>query len=340
MNGTSWTEFILLGLLNHTVTHTVFFAAIQLAYLIALSGNCLFLFVIQTGPDLQTPMYFFLSQLSFMDICLISTIVPKMTVGFLRKENTIELAGCATQMFFSLTMAGAECLLLSVMSYDRYVAICKPLQYPNLMSKRICLAMSSGVWVGASLHALIHTISVFQQPFCESNRIDQFFCTVQALLKLSCSDTSTYEHGIYLTGIILLLGPLSIILASYIAILLTVLQMQSLEGMRKAFGTCLSHLCVVSIFYGAASFKYMRPRSYRTAQQDKVISVFCDIMTPMLNPLIYSLRNRDVLAALRKVHGRRMRRSAKSRFAHRATGTESQRLRIPRKLVCSLQAFD
>uniref|UniRef100_A0A670KAY7 Olfactory receptor n=1 Tax=Podarcis muralis TaxID=64176 RepID=A0A670KAY7_PODMU len=294
----SVTEFILLGFSSQPQMQKLLFAIFLTMYLMTLLGNGLIIILIRTDSRLHTPMYFFL--LSFMDICLSSAIVPRMTVDYIGKENTIELAGCATQMFFTLTMAGAECLLLSVMSYDRYVAICKPLQYPILMSKRICLAMSASVWVGASLHALIHTISVFQQPFCESNRIDQFFCTVQALLKLSCSDTSTYEHGIYLTGIILLLGPLSIILASYIAILLTVLQMQSLEGMRKAFGTCLSHLCVVGIFYGAASFKYMRPRSYRTAQQDKVISVFCDIMTPMLNPLIYSLRNRDVLAALRK----------------------------------------
>ncbi|XP_063148878.1 olfactory receptor 2T27-like [Candoia aspera] len=299
-NRTLWTEFVLLGLLNHTVIHTVFWGAILFTFLVALLGNCLFFFVIITGSYFRTPMYFFLSQLSFMDICQTSTIVPKMSVDFWNKGNTISLAGCGTQIFFTIMMGGAECLLLTVMSYDRYVAICKPLHYPVLMSRRLCVAMSAGVWLGAFLNSLMHTLCVLQLPFCESNRVNQFFCTIQALLKLSCSKTSTYENGLFLTGIIFLLVPLSIILASYISILLTVLGMQSVEGRHKAFGTCLSHLCVVGVFYGGASFKYMRPSSYRTPQQDKVASVLCDIVAPMLNPLIYSLRNRDVLAALRK----------------------------------------
>ncbi|KAM6473971.1 olfactory receptor 2T1-like [Liasis olivaceus] len=300
MNRTSWTEFILLGLLNHTVIHTVFFGAILFAFFVALLGNSLFFFVIITGSYFKTPMYFFLSQLSFIDICQTSTIVPKMSMDFWNKDNTISLAGCGTQIFFTITMGGAECLLLTVMSYDRYVAICKPLHYPVLMSRQVCVAMSAGVWFGAFFHSLMHTLCVLQLPFCESNRINQFFCTIQAMLKLSCSETSTYENWLFLFGSILLLGPLSIILASYISILLTVLGMQSVEGRHKAFITCLSHLGVVVIFYGAASFKYMRPKSYRTPQQDKVASVLSDIVTPMLNPLIYSLRNHDVLAELRK----------------------------------------
>ncbi|XP_053149388.1 olfactory receptor 2M4-like [Hemicordylus capensis] len=304
MNRTSWTEFVLVGLLNHTTTHTIFFGAILLTFLIALSGNCLFLILIQTGSDFKTPMYFFLSQLSFMDICQIFTIVPKMSMDFLNKMNTISLAGCGAQLFFTLTMGGAECLLLTVMSYDRYVAICRPLQYRLLMNKRNCLIMSAGVWLGASSHALIHTTGMLRLPFCKSNQINQFFCTVQALLKLSCSDTSTYENGLFLTGVVVLLGPFSVILASYIFILSTVLGMHSVEGKHKAFGTCISHLCVVGIFYGAAGFKYMRPRSYRTPQQDKIASVFCDIITPSLNPLIYSLRNRDVLLVFKRWIGK------------------------------------
>ncbi|XP_066469138.1 olfactory receptor 2AJ1-like [Tiliqua scincoides] len=252
------------------------------------------------SSDFQTPMYFFLSQLSFMDICQLFAIVPKMSMDFLFKKNTISLAGCGIQVFFTLTMGGAECLLLTVMSYDRYVAICKPLQYPVLMSRRTCLVMSAGVWFGASFHALIYTISVVQLPYCRLNRIDQFFCTVPALLKLSCSETHTYENGLFLSGIIFFLCPFSLIIASYISILSIVLGMHSVEGKHKAFGTCLSHLCVVGIFYGAAGFKYLRPKSYRTPQQDKIASVFFDIVTPMLNPLVYSLRNQDVLLILRK----------------------------------------
>ncbi|XP_060094237.1 olfactory receptor 2T2-like, partial [Heteronotia binoei] len=304
MNRTLWTEFVFLGLLNHTTTHTIFFGALLVAFLIALFGNCLFLLLIQAGSAFQTPMYFFLSQLSFIDICQIFTIVPKMSMDFLNKKNVISLAGCGIQIFFTMTMGGGECLLLTVMSYDRYVAICKPLQYPVLMTRRICLVLSSGVWIGASFHALIHTIFVIHLPFCKSNVINQFFCTVPSVLKLSCSETSTYEKGLFLAGIVILLSPFSVILASYISILLTVLGMQSIEGRRKAFGTCISHLCVVGIFYGAASFNYMRPGSYRTPQQDKIVSVFCDTVTPMLNPLIYSLRNRDVLAVLKKSLGK------------------------------------
>nr|XP_056701911.1 olfactory receptor 2AJ1-like [Euleptes europaea] len=303
MNRTSWTEFVFLGL-NHTTTHTVFFGALLLTFLVALFGNCVFLLVIQTGSDFQTPMYFFLSQLSFMDICQIFTIVPKMSMDLLNKKNVISLAGCGIQMFFTLTMAGGECLLLTVMSYDRYVAICKPLQYPVLMTRRTCLVLSAGVWTGASVHALIHTTYVLRLPFCKSNVINQFFCTVPSMLKLSCSETSTYEKGLFLSGIVILLSPFSVILSSYISILLTVLGMQSIEGRHKAFSNCISHLCVVGMFYGAASFKYMRPVSYRTPQQDKIVSVFCDIVTPTMNPLIYSLRNRDVLAVLRKWLGK------------------------------------
>ncbi|XP_054832424.1 olfactory receptor 2T10-like [Eublepharis macularius] len=213
-----------------------------------------------------------------------------MASGLLKQEEC-NFIGYSIQMFFTLTMGGRECLLLTVMSYDRYVAILKPLQYSIHMTRRTCLALSAGVWISASFPALIHTICVLCLPFCKSNVINQFFCTVPTLLKLSCSETSTYEKGLFFAGIVMLLGPISVILASYISILLTVLGMQSIEGRRKAFGTCISHLCVVGIFYGAASFKYMRPSSYRTPQQDKIVLVFCDILSPMLNPLIYSLRN-------------------------------------------------
>ncbi|XP_044307668.1 olfactory receptor 2T4-like [Varanus komodoensis] len=291
MNGKSWNEFIPLGLLNHMRTHTFFFGVIVLAFLIVLSGNCLFLFAIQMGSNFHIPMYFFLSQLSFMDICQISSIIPKMSVDFLMKNGRITLAGCGTQIFFTVTMGGAESLLLTVMAWDRFVAICKPLQYPLLMSRRTCLVLSGGVWLSASFHASMHTIYMLQLPFCESNRIDQFFCTILALLNLSCSDVSAYQTGMFFGGVVMLFSPLSIILASYMSSLFTVLGMQSVEGRHKAWGTCLSHLCVVAIFYGAASFQYMRPRSYRTPQQDKMVSVCCSIVLPVLNPLIYSLRN-------------------------------------------------
>uniref|UniRef100_A0A8C5SIH8 Olfactory receptor n=1 Tax=Laticauda laticaudata TaxID=8630 RepID=A0A8C5SIH8_LATLA len=284
MNRILWTEFILLGLLNHTVMHTVFSGAILLTFFVALLGNCIFFFVTVTGSYSRVPMYFFLSQLSFIDICQTSSIVPKMSMDFWKKDNTISLPGCGIQIFSTFMMGAAECLLLTIMSFDRYVAICKPLHYLVFMTRRVCVTMLGGVWLGAILHSIMHTFYVLQLAFCKSNRVNQFFCTVQALLRLSCSETSTYENLFLLTGSILLLGPFSIVLAYYISILLTVLGMQSVEGRHKAF----------------ASFKYMRPRSYRTPEQDKVASLFCDIVTPMLNPLIYSLMNHDMLVELKK----------------------------------------
>ncbi|XP_053903638.1 olfactory receptor 2T1-like [Malaclemys terrapin pileata] len=303
-NTTFPTEFILLGLFNQTETHTFLVAMILLAFITALSGNGLLIFLIQTDSSLHSPMYFFLSQLAFMDICQILIVVPKMAMDFLIPGNPISIVGCGTQIFLTMTMGGAVCLLLAVMSYDRYVAICNPLQYHIRMKKRTCLSMAAGVWFGASLDALIHTVFILQLPYCSSKEINHFFCEIPALLKLSCSDTSTYEMVLFVSGIVLLLIPSLIILSSYTCILSSVLRMSSVKGKQKALATCSSHLTVVGLFYGAAIFMYMRPTSYHSLQQDKMVSMFYTIVTPVLNPLIYSLRNRDVLGSLRKLVGK------------------------------------
>ncbi|XP_006276973.3 olfactory receptor 2T27-like [Alligator mississippiensis] len=300
-NASSPTEFVLLGLLHHTKAHSFFLAIILLALVTAVSGNTLLLILIQVDSSLHTPMYVFLSQLAFMDICQSLIVVPKMSADFLTPGNPISPAGCGVQIFLSLTTGGAECLLLAVMSYDRYVAICNPLQYPLLLSRRVCLGLAAGAWVGAAANALIHSVYTMHLPYCASKAIDQFFCEVQSLLKLSCSDTSQYETLVFVSGIVLLLIPSSIILASYIHILSTVLRMKSTKGQQKALATCSSHLTVVGMFYGAAIFTYMRPNAPRSPKQDKMAPVFYTIVTPVLNPLIYSLRNRDVLRALRKL---------------------------------------
>ncbi|XP_014383156.1 olfactory receptor 2T27-like [Alligator sinensis] len=298
------TEFILLGLLNHSKVHMFFLALILLAFITAVSGNVLLMFLIQVTPSLHTPMYFFLSQLAFMDICPSLFIIPKMSVDFLIPGNTISVAGCGTQVFLMLTTGVGECLLLAVMSYDRYVAICKPLQYPVLLSRRICLGLTAAIWICVPINALIHTMYTMRLPYCGSKSIDHFFCEVPALLKLSCSDTSTYETVVFVNSIVVLFIPFSIIVASYTYILSTVLKMKSTTGQQKALATCSSHLTVVGLFYGAAMFTYMKPSAEHSTRQDKVVPVFYSIVTPVLNPVIYSLRNRDVLGALRRMVGK------------------------------------
>uniref|UniRef100_A0A8C8RV09 G-protein coupled receptors family 1 profile domain-containing protein n=1 Tax=Pelusios castaneus TaxID=367368 RepID=A0A8C8RV09_9SAUR len=300
-NATLPVEFILLGLWNQAETRPFLVAMILLAFITALSANGVLIVLIQRDSSLHSPMYFFLSQLAFMDICQILIVVPKMAIDSLTPGNSISLAGCGAQIFLTMTMGGAVCLLLAVMSYDRYVAICNPLQYHSRMNKRTCLNLAAGVWFGASLDALIQTVFVLRLPYCNVKEVNHFFCEIPVLLKLSCTDTSTYETVLFVTGIVLLLIPSTIILSSYSCILSSILRMSSVKGKQKALSTCSSHLIVVGLFYGAAIFMYMRPSSYHSPEQDKMVSVFYTIVTPVLNPLIYSLRNRDVLGTLRKL---------------------------------------
>ncbi|XP_059570368.1 olfactory receptor 2V1-like [Alligator mississippiensis] len=302
-NETSSADFILLGLLSRTNVHMFSMAMILLTFIAAVSGNTLLILLIKVDSSLHTPMYFFLSQLAFMDICQTLIVVPKMAVDFLTPGNPISPAGCGAQIFLFLTMGGAECLLLAVMAYDRYVAICNPLQYPVLLSKRVCLGLTGGVWIGTCVDALILTASTMHLPYCGSKKINHFFCEVPALLKLSCSDTSQYETLLFVCSIVMFLIPSFTILASYARILAAVLRMNSTRQ-QKALVTCSSHLTVVGMFYGAAIFMYMRPSSYHSPVQDKIVALFYTIVTPVLNPLIYSLRNRDVLGALRKLVGK------------------------------------
>nr|XP_004460232.2 olfactory receptor 2T27-like [Dasypus novemcinctus] len=250
---------------------------------------------------LHTPMYFLLSQLSIMDLLYSSNFVPKIATDFLSGKNAISFIYCAVQLIVFTTLCGAECLLLAVMAYDRYVAICHPLRYSVLMRPAICAYMMAGTWLGALINALVHVGYTLNLPYCASREIHHFFCEIPALLKLVCGDTSLYENGLYVSGVVFFLIPISAILASYGQILSTLLKLESKLGMRKALATCSSHMIVLSLFYGTAIFKYLLPKSYHTAEQDEVVSVFYTIVTPMLNPLIYSLRNKDVAGALKKV---------------------------------------
>lgn len=303
MNSTSWTEFVLLGFLSQTKIATFAFAAIFLMFVIALLGNSLLLLVIQLDSALQTPMYFFLSHLSFMDMCQVLVIVPQTTVGFVTQKKTITLFQCAAQVFFILNIAGAECLLLAIMSYDRYVAICRPLQYPVLMRKTICIFMSAGVWVTPFLYALIKATYLLFLSYCGSNTMNHFFCEFPIVVKLSCSDTSFFEKVcLFFGGNLFLLFPFSVVVASYTSILLQITKAQRLvEKSHKALGTCLPHLCVVTIFYGSGILRHLKPLSSYPGEQVQIFSALCTIATSTVNPFIYSLRNRDVLLALRKL---------------------------------------
>uniref|UniRef100_A0A8C8YM33 G-protein coupled receptors family 1 profile domain-containing protein n=1 Tax=Prolemur simus TaxID=1328070 RepID=A0A8C8YM33_PROSS len=300
-NSTLGRGFILVGILNDSGSPELLCATLAVLYTLALTSNGLLLLVITMDTRLHVPMYLLLGQLSLMDLLFTSVVTPKTLTDFLRRENIISFEGCALQMFLALTLGGAEDLLLAFMAYDRYVAICHPLNYMFLMRPRVCWLMVAICWILASLNALGHTMYTMHFTFCMSWEIRHLLCEIPSVLKLACADTSRYELMVYVTGVTFLLLPLSAIVSSYTLILFTVLHMPSNEGRKKALITCSSHLTVVGMFYGAATFMYVLPSSFHSPKQDNIVSVFYTIVTPALNPLIYSLRNREVMGALRKV---------------------------------------
>ncbi|XP_007516481.1 olfactory receptor 2AJ1-like [Erinaceus europaeus] len=300
-NHTFSTGFILLGLFSSSPQSLVFFSFIFIIFIMTVIENTVMILLILRDSRLHTPMYFLLTHLSFMDILHISNIVPKMLTDFLLGNRRISFAGCGFQVFLSLTLLGGECLLLAAMSYDRYVAICHPLHYPVLMNDSVSLLLAAGSWLVGTFNSIVHTAYALHFPFCGSRAIDHFFCEVPAMLKLSCVDTTHYERGVYVSGIIFLLVPFSLIFASYVQVILTVLQIKSSEARKKSFSTCSFHMLVVIMYYGPFIFTYMRPKSYHTPGQDKSLAVFYTILTPSLNPIIYSFRNKDVQAAMKKL---------------------------------------
>ncbi|XP_049726299.1 olfactory receptor 2AJ1-like [Elephas maximus indicus] len=300
-NQTSRSDFILLDLFLGTQAPWIPFTFTVLALLVTLFGNTTIIILIRADSRLQSPMYFLLSQLSIIDFLCISTFVPYTALAFLSGNNHISFIGCGVQLFLFTTLVGAECLLLAAMAYDCYVAICHPLGYPIFMRPLICMLMVVGPWLRGLLNALIHVVYTLTLPYCISREIYHFFCDIPALLKLVCVDTSQYEKGLFVSGVIFLLPPMSAIMASYGKILSIILRAGSSMNLRKTLATCSSHMTVVSVFYGTAIIKYLRPKSYHSPEQDVLVSVFYTILTPVLNPLIYSLRNKDVARALRKV---------------------------------------
>ncbi|XP_005065076.1 olfactory receptor 5W2-like [Mesocricetus auratus] len=300
-NCSSIMQFVLLGITDNPVMEVVLFIVFLLIYLTILLTNIGMIALIRMDPQLHTPMYFFLSHLSFSDICYSTAVGPKMLVDLMDKRKSISFAGCALQFFFTCIFVDAECMLLAVMAFDRYKAISHPLMYSVEMSKSVCYCLLGGVYVIGMIDTVIHTIMTFGLCFCGSNEINHFFCDIPPILLLSCSDTQVNELITFIIFGFIELSTISGVLVSYCYIICSVIKIHSTEGRFKAFSTCASHLTAVVIFQGTLLFMYFRPASAYSLDQDKMASVFYTLVIPLLNPLIYSLRNKDVKEALQKL---------------------------------------
>ncbi|XP_073206660.1 olfactory receptor 5W2-like [Lepidochelys kempii] len=299
-NHSEVTEFILSGLTDRPELQVPLFVVFLLIYGITLVGNGGMILLITIDPQLHTPMYFFLSNLSFCDLCYSSVISPKMLLNFLAERKSISYTACAVQMYLSIVFADVECLLLAVMAYDRYVAICNPLLYTVTMSRQLCKQLVVGVYTVGLVDSMIHTCCTFRLSFCSSNIINHFFCDIPPLLVLSCSDTRINEIVTFVFICCIVVSSLVTILLSYVYITSTILQIHSAKGRHKAFSTCTFHLTAVALYFGTLLFMHLRPTSSYSMDTDKITSVFYMLVIPMLNPLIYSLRNTEVKDALRK----------------------------------------
>ncbi|EDL02439.1 olfactory receptor family 13 subfamily C member 7 [Mus musculus] len=303
--------FILLGLSAHPKLEKTFFVLILMMYLVILLGNGVLILVSILDSHLHTPMYFFLGNLSFLDICYTTSSVPLILDSFLTPRKTISFSGCAVQMFLSFAMGATECVLLSMMAFDRYVAICNPLRYPVVMNKAAYVPMAASSWAGGITNSVVQTSLAMRLPFCGDNVINHFTCEILAVLKLACADISINVISMVVANMIFLAVPVLFIFVSYVFILVTILRIPSAEGRKKAFSTCSAHLTVVLVFYGTILFMYGKPKSKdplgadKQDLADKLISLFYGVVTPMLNPIIYSLRNKDVRAAVRNLVGQK-----------------------------------
>ncbi|XP_070343443.1 olfactory receptor 4X2-like [Equus asinus] len=292
------TEFIFLGLSPNQDVQKVCFVLFLFLYTAIVLGNLLIVLTVMTSRSLGSPLYFFLCYLSFVEICYSSTTAPKLITDLLAEKKTISLWGCMTQLFFIHFFGGTEMFLLTVMAYDRYVAICKPLNYTTIMNRQVCTVLVGAAWVGGFVHSFAQILLIFHLPFCGPNVIDHYFCDLLPLLKLACSDTFLIGLLIVANGGTLSVISFMVLLTSYVIILLH-LRTQSSEGQRKALSTCGSHITVVSLFFGPCIFIYLRP--FTTLSVDKMVTVFYTVITPLLNPVIYSLRNTEVKKAMKRL---------------------------------------
>ncbi|XP_020770261.2 olfactory receptor 5P1-like [Odocoileus virginianus] len=293
-NHTSVTEFILLGLTEDPTLSVIFFVVFLGVYVVTLIGNISIITLIRSFSHLHTPMYLFFSHLAFVDIGYSTSVTPIMLIGFLRHRLALLVSGCEGQLCSVVTFGTAECFLLAAMAYDRYVAICLPLLYSTYMSPRVCVLLIGVSYLGGCVNACTFASCLLTLSFCGPNQIDHFFCDFSPLLKLSCSDVSITEIIPSISSGSIIVVTVFVIALSYICILNTILKMRSTEGRHKAFSTCTSHLTAVTLYYGTITFIYVMPKSSYSTEQNRVVSVFYTVVIPMLNPLIYSLRNRDV----------------------------------------------
>ncbi|XP_053106557.1 olfactory receptor 9G4-like [Hemicordylus capensis] len=303
-NRTLVTDFVMVGFTTDPLLRIIFFVLFLASYILTLTGNVGLMTLIYLDSHLHTPMYFFVGNLSFLDIWYSTVYTPRILSDCVSKNKAISHAGCAAQFFFSAGLAYSECFLLAAMAYDRYVAICNPLLYATAMPRKLCIQLVVGSYVAGFANAIVHTGNTFRLHFCGDNTINHYFCDVPPLLKMACEDTQVYELILATVVGCSVVATTALILGCYVGIVAVVTRLHSAAGRRKAFSTCSAHLVSVSLFYGSLLFMYSRPSSQHTPKWDKVTSLFCTVVNPLVNPMVYSLRNNDVKMAFKKVLGR------------------------------------
>ncbi|XP_012373429.2 putative olfactory receptor 2B8 [Dasypus novemcinctus] len=304
MKGTNFSNpagFILLGFSDQPQLEMVLLLVIAVIYILTLMGNTAIILVSQLSPKLHTPMYFFLSNLSFLDLCFTTSIVPQMLWNLKGPEKTISYAGCVIQLYLALGLGSTECVLLTVMAYDRFNAICRPLHYSVTMHPKHLQQLAAVAWVSGFVESTVQTILVFQLPLCSHHRVDDFMCEEPALMKIACVDTTFLENELAIASVLYVVTPLGFILISYGCIVRSVLRIKSAEGRRRAFETCGSHLIIVVLFFGTIISVYIQPKSKYKQNHSKFLTLFYTVVTPSLNPLIYTLRNKEVKWALKRL---------------------------------------
>ncbi|XP_006875718.1 PREDICTED: olfactory receptor 2H2-like [Chrysochloris asiatica] len=304
VNQSSPVGFLLLGFSEHPGLEKILFVVVLTSYFLTLVGNTLIILLSVLDPRLHSPMYFFLSNLSFLDLCFTTSFVPQMLFNLWGPKKTISFLGCSVQLFIFMSLGTTECILLTVMAFDRYVAVCKPLHYATIIHPRLCRQLTAVAWVIGLIQSIVQTPPTLRLPFCSHRQIDNFLCEVPALIRLSCADTTYNENLMAIASIFIVVVPLTLILVSYTAIAWAVLRMNSATGRRKAFGTCSSHLMVVMIFYSSVIAVYLQPKNPYAQERGKFFGLFYAVGTPSLNPLIYTLRNKEVKRAFMRLLGK------------------------------------
>nr|XP_003467945.1 olfactory receptor 10AG1-like [Cavia porcellus] len=300
-NDSTMMHFVLLGFSDLPNLQGLLSGVFTIMYLTILIGNSLIFIITRVDPTLHKPMYFFLANFSSLEICYVSVTLPRILFNLWTQNRSISLLDCAAQLCFFLILGATECFLLAVMSYDCYVAICNPLHYALVMNPKRCAQLAAGSWLGGIPVQIGQTCQIFSLHFCNSNQINHFFCDIPPILQLACEDTSAHEASVYVVAMLFVAVPFMLILASYSKIISTILRLPTAKGRAKAFSTCSSHLLVVVLFFGTVTITYLRPKSSHSADNDKLLSLFYTVVIPMFNPLIYSLRNKDVIASLKKL---------------------------------------